>query len=145
MTAYDQALIDRKLGHLRRFVADMKEYAAMDDGARRRQHYAIERLLQLLCEASADIGLHVLKTKGRTLPSSYREIFSGLVDDGELPQEMAAELIAACGMRNVLTRLYDTIDMDRVMAAVDPAVTLYTAYLRWALSRFVDRYDAPAS
>jgi uncharacterized protein YutE (UPF0331/DUF86 family) len=36
-------------------------------------------------------------------------------------------------MRNVLTHLYDTIDLDRVVAAVEPALALYRQYLEWAL------------
>ena len=42
-------------------------------------------------------------------------------------------LIDACGMRNILTHLYDAIDLDRVIAAVDPALALYREYLDWAL------------
>jgi uncharacterized protein YutE (UPF0331/DUF86 family) len=36
-------------------------------------------------------------------------------------------------MRNILTHLYDAIDLDRVIAAVDPALALYREYLDWAL------------
>ena len=35
---------------------------------------------------------------------------------------------------NVLTHLYDAIDLDRVIAAVDPALALYREYLDWALN-----------
>jgi uncharacterized protein YutE (UPF0331/DUF86 family) len=52
-----------------------------------------------------------------------------------LPEAMATQLIAACGMRNLLTHLYDTIDLDRVVAAVDPAIALYRSYLDWSTIR----------
>ena len=48
---------------------------------------------------------------------------------------MASELVAACGMRNVLTHLYDEIDLDRVIAAVDPAIALYSRFADWVLDR----------
>jgi uncharacterized protein YutE (UPF0331/DUF86 family) len=48
---------------------------------------------------------------------------------------MGRELIAACGMRNVLTHLYDTIDLERVIGAVEPAIDLYGRFLAWALAR----------
>jgi len=43
---------------------------------------------------------------------------------GALPQPLAERLIDACGMHNILTHLYDAIDLDRVIAAVDPAPAL---------------------
>ena len=55
--------------------------------------------------------------------------------NGDLPPAMAVDLAAACGMRNVLTHLYDIIDLKRVMAAVEPALELYGAFLQWALVR----------
>lgn len=41
-------------------------------------------------------------------------------------------------MRNVLTQLYDTIDLKCVVAAVEPALELYRAYLNWALDQTAD-------
>jgi uncharacterized protein YutE (UPF0331/DUF86 family) len=51
-----------------------------------------------------------------------------------LPRDLADRLVAACGMRNVLTHLYDTIDLERVIDAVDPAITLYAGYVDWILA-----------
>jgi uncharacterized protein YutE (UPF0331/DUF86 family) len=125
--------LERKLGFLNRYISDLAAYAALDDEGRMREHYAIERLLQLLCESAADIGLQFLKASGDTLPTSYREIFNALVQARQLPRAMAADLVAACGMRNVLTHLYDQIDLQRVIAAVEPAVALYRAFAAWSV------------
>ncbi len=125
----DRAVFERKLAALRRFLTDLRSYAALDDRARRREHYAIERLLQLLCESAADVVLQILKAQGYALASSYREVFAALERHGDLPGDLARPLIAACGMHHVLTHLYDTIDLDRVMAAVDPACALYERFL----------------
>lgn len=128
--------LERKLAHLRLLSTDLGRYAAIDTAARRREHYAIERLLQLLCETAADIGLQLLKSHPRqVLAGSYREVFELLEEYGELPKAMSTRLVSACGMRNVLTHLYDTIDLDRVIAAVDPAVHLYRDYLGWVLGQ----------
>jgi uncharacterized protein YutE (UPF0331/DUF86 family) len=135
MAVPDREILERKLGFLNRYRKDLGAIAVLDPASRRQQHYAVERLLQLLCECAADIALQFLKAEGETLPASYREIFRGLERRGALPSAMAAELVAACGMRNVLTHLYDDIDLDRVMAAIDPALTLYAAFSRWALDR----------
>lgn len=125
-------VVARKLAMLRRFVQDLGHYADLDHAGRRREHYAVERLLQLLCEAAADIGLQILRAGGDRLASSYRDVFVTLRDRHGLPPDMAEQLMDACGMRNVLTHLYDTIDLDRVAEAVDPALDLYGAFADWA-------------
>jgi len=117
MPAPSPEIMDRKLAFLRRFIADLASYGRLDDAGRRREHYAIERLLQLLCESAADIGLQLLKARAEALPGSYREVFSALAAGDGLPADLRDQLIAAWGMRNVLTYLYDTIDLDRVIAA----------------------------
>ena len=85
-------------------------------------------------ESAADIGLQVLKRRGVGLTGRYREVFTSLQQQGALPQPLAERLIDVCGMRNILTHLYDAIDLDRVIAAVDPALALYREYLDWALN-----------
>lgn len=120
---------------LRQFVEDLALYAGEDHAARRRNHYAIERLLQLLCESAADTGIQVLRREGVRFRETYRDIFAALRDHCGLPEELADRLMDACGMRNVLTHLYDTIDQDRVIAAVEPAVELYRSYLEWLEAR----------
>jgi uncharacterized protein YutE (UPF0331/DUF86 family) len=136
MAAINRQVIERKLAALQTFTDDLSHYAGLDAAERRRGHYAIERLLQLLCESAADIGLEFLKAGSeRALATSYREVFGLMRESVGLPEEMANQLIAACGMRNLLTHLHDTIDLDRVIAAVDPAIALYREYLAWAIRR----------
>lgn len=135
--------LERKLGFLNRYIADLGAYVDVDESARRRDHYAIERLLQLLCESAADIALQFLKQEADTLPASYREIFSSLAAKGRMPDALAKQLIAACGMRNVLTHLYDEIDLSRVIAAVEPAVRLYGEFRDWSLAQLAAPREGP--
>ena len=132
MAGPDREVWERKLAYLRRFLEDFEAYADLDATARLREHYAIERLLQLLCESAANFALQVLKARGQPLAESYGEIFRQLAREGVMPVELADRLADACGMRNVLTHLYDAIDQERVMAAVDPAVDLYRSFMEWA-------------
>ena len=78
MARLDKERIERKLGFLNRYLLDLRAYAGLDGAGRRREHYAVERLLQLLCESAADIALQLVKARGETLPASYREVFSAL-------------------------------------------------------------------
>jgi uncharacterized protein YutE (UPF0331/DUF86 family) len=126
-------LIERKLAHLHGYIRDIEAYVPLSPDERLRQHYAIERLLQLLCEVAADITLQLLKSRGVPPPESYRAVFEQARDRGWLPQDLAQALVSACGLRNVIVHLYDTLDMARVLAAVDAAPTLYRRFARWAL------------
>jgi uncharacterized protein YutE (UPF0331/DUF86 family) len=126
-------VLDRKLAKLKVFVEDLRAYAQLDEPSRLREHYAIERLLQLLCEAAADIALQVVKAHKLPVGGSYREIFSVLAAKDILPAELANELALACGMRNILPHLYDEIDLGQVVRAVEPAVALYETFAQWAL------------
>ncbi len=137
-------VLDRKLAALRRFLADLGDYARLDREARRRQHYAIERLIQLLFEAAADIGLQFLKARGEALPGSYREVFRALAQGDGLPADLTDALVAACGMRNVLTHLYDTIDLERVIDAAEPALAVYGRYAEWVRVRLVQGPGKPS-
>jgi uncharacterized protein YutE (UPF0331/DUF86 family) len=132
--------MERKLAFLRQFLSDLGRYGALDGAARLREHYAIERLLQLLCESAADVALQVCKAGGYPLAASYRDVFLTLAVRGELPRALADRLVDACGMRNVLTHLYDVIDLDRVIAAVEPAAEVYREFLDWAL-QWLERAD----
>jgi uncharacterized protein YutE (UPF0331/DUF86 family) len=58
-----------------------------------------------------------------------------LAEGDGLPADLRDQLIAACGMRNVLKHLYDIIDLDRVTAAVDPAIALYERFAAWAATQ----------
>lgn len=130
-----RAVMERKLAFLKQFLNDLEGYGRLDTAARRREHYAIERLLQLLCESAADIALQLLKAEGWPLASSYRDLFTSLAQRGSLPADLADALVDACAMRNLLTHLYDIIDLDRVVAAVEPALDLYRRYFDWACAQ----------
>ncbi len=125
-------LIERKLAYLLTYVQDLEAFAPLTMAERQRQHYAIERLLQLLCEVAADLTLQVLRRRGIAPPDSYRALFEQARDRGWMAEDLARELIAACGLRNVLVHLYDTLDMNRVMTAVDVAPGLYRRFAHWA-------------
>jgi uncharacterized protein YutE (UPF0331/DUF86 family) len=135
MTGPNRDVLERKLAYLRQFLRDLGAYAPLAHAEREREHYAIERLLQLLCEVAADVGLQFLKRHGWGLVASYRDVFAALQTQLALPPELAQRLIEACAMRNLLTHLYETIDLERVAAAVEPALDVYGRFLDWALAR----------
>ncbi|WP_231378022.1 hypothetical protein [Thioalkalivibrio sp. ALE12] len=69
-------VMQRKLSMLRQFLSDLEQYRALEPRQQRREHYAIERLLQLLCESSADIGLQLLRRDGYRLAATFSRRFA---------------------------------------------------------------------
>jgi uncharacterized protein YutE (UPF0331/DUF86 family) len=125
--------MERKLARLQIFLHDLEQYNSLEGAAKEREHYAIERLLQLLCEAAADIALQVLKSRGSPPPDSYRAIFEQLAKEGQMPPELATELSRACAMRNFLVHVYDDINVALVFASAELAVPLYGQFMQWAV------------
>jgi len=95
-------VLRRQLSQLRRYLDDLRPYAAMSDVARRDNRYAIERLLELVVGAIFDVGFHLVRMRGLPAPTSYREGFSLLTANGVLSGELAVRLERAAGFRNLL-------------------------------------------
>ncbi|WP_019583459.1 HepT-like ribonuclease domain-containing protein [Thioalkalivibrio sp. ALE16] len=62
-------------------------------------------------------------------------MFETLRDRLDLEETLAEQLMDACAMRNVLTHPYDTIELERVIGAVTPALQVYTRFAHWAEQR----------
>lgn len=111
----------RKLELLRRLVRDLSPYAdaSLDDV--KQEHYKIERILELLATASADLLQHLLGER-EVIASSYRDVFRKAAECGLLEVGLAGRLEDAAGMRNVLVHLYDEIDIAILHQSVGHAL-----------------------
>ncbi|MDD5295799.1 MAG: DUF86 domain-containing protein [Rhodocyclaceae bacterium] len=136
-------VIERKLRFLSSYVEELEKYLPKSREERSGQHFAIERLLQLLCEASSDISLQLLKAQVLSPPpETHRAVFAAAAKHLSMPLPLAEELGLACGMRNVIVHMYDELDMDKIMAAVDLAPGLYKRFGAWVLDQ-LDQLDRP--
>lgn len=89
----------RKLAYLRQLLRDLAPLAQMSRDEIEAQHYTVERILELLVGAAADLAFHILAERGLT-PTSYRESFRLAAQEGLLPSDLAERLQQAAGMRN---------------------------------------------
>ncbi|ABQ92442.1 type VII toxin-antitoxin system HepT family RNase toxin [Roseiflexus sp. RS-1] len=111
----------RKLAYLRRLLRDLAPFAQMSRDEIEKQHYTVERILELLVGAAADLTFHILAERGLT-PTSDRESFRLAAQEGLLPGDLAERLQQAAGMRNILVHLYETIDYAVLHASIAPAL-----------------------
>jgi uncharacterized protein YutE (UPF0331/DUF86 family) len=138
-------IVRRKLSHLDAYLAELEPFrgvgleAYVAPGGPRR---AVERLIQLVVEAAADINLHVASELEGRPPTDYRESFHAAARVGLIPVGLAERLAPAAGLRNALVHEYATIDDARVHASIPLVLDGFREYVR-AVVAWLER-NAPA-
>lgn len=132
MSPLERDLIERKLGQIVERLAHLERWAregweAYCASFERRK--ATEKLLQEVIEGAIDLNSHVLVELGKGAPRDYYDSFVGLGRQGWLPDELAARLAPAAGLRNRLVHQYAAIDDRKVFDAMLLAVEIFPAYV----------------
>jgi uncharacterized protein YutE (UPF0331/DUF86 family) len=109
----DREILERRLrvladldDKLRGFLSITEEEFVSSDPL----HDLAERYLHLAVECMIDVGNHILADRSTPVPETYREVFSGLAEQGVLTTELASRLQGWAGFRNILVHLYLDID-----------------------------------
>jgi uncharacterized protein YutE (UPF0331/DUF86 family) len=72
----------------------------------------LERLVQL----AIDAGLHILASRGASIPGTMRAVFPAMATGGILATDLADRLQRAVGFRNISVHQYDDLDWAIVHA-----------------------------
>jgi uncharacterized protein YutE (UPF0331/DUF86 family) len=118
----------RKLEMLRTLLIDLQPFADASLEEVIAEHYKLERILELLATASADLLQHLLSERD-IVATSYREVFRQAAAAGLLTEELSANLERAAAMRNLLVHLYEAIDYRILHASVGSARRDFTALI----------------
>lgn len=106
-----------KLGKLETYIEGLEEKqgVALDEyrGDRDLQDI-VERRFEKAIQASLDIASHIVASRATREPSSYRDVFQVLAEEGVLDPELTGTMGELAGFRNVLAHDYAEIDHDRV-------------------------------
>jgi uncharacterized protein YutE (UPF0331/DUF86 family) len=124
-------VLRRKLAYLRRLLRDLSAYEHANQAAIEAQHYAVERMIELLVGAASDLLFHLLTERGQH-PGSYREAFKLAGEAGLLPPELAARLQQAAGMRNIIVHMYETIDYAIIHQSIGPLLSDFGRFVALA-------------
>jgi uncharacterized protein YutE (UPF0331/DUF86 family) len=109
----------RKLAYLRLLLRDLRAFEHASQAEVEAQHYAVERIIELLVGAASDLLFHLLAERGLQ-PGSYREAFKLAGREGLLSVKLAEQLQLAAGMRNILVHMYEEIDYAIVHQSIGP-------------------------
>lgn len=122
-------VVVRKLGYLRSLLDELRKHAGATADEIADDPYRVERLLELLVTAAADLLTHLLAERG-TQPGTYRETFRRAGELGLLDRDLSERLQKAAGMRNVLVHLYDEIDYGIVREGIENALRDFPQLIR---------------
>ena len=108
------------LDHLRELSESLKDW-------KRYQSISLEELrtdrdkrnmvlhaLLISIQSAIDIANHIIAEKGLRKPSTYRESFEILYEEGLIPKALSEKLSDLAGFRNVLVHIYWRLDIDAV-------------------------------
>lgn len=110
---YRIARLQETLNQLRELEARGRAMVAGDAGLRAQ----LERWLHLAVEGSMDLARQLISSRGWRLPSSNRDVFRILGEEGVIPAALAKDLEGWAGLRNVLVHLYLDLDFDLLFDA----------------------------
>ena len=111
----------RKIALLRQLLRDMQVFETATQAEVEAQHYAIERIFELMVGVASDLVFHILAERGVT-PSSYRDAFRLAGQEHLLPADLATQLQQAAGMRNILVHMYEDIDYAILHQSIQPTL-----------------------
>lgn len=115
----ESAVVLRKVGELRRFVADVRSRIAVN-AQRFEEDADLHDLagfhLILALQNAVDLAFHLVADSGAGVPGSQREAFEMLARDGLLDAELARRLADAASLRNRLAHQYGSVDWGRLHA-----------------------------
>ena len=115
----DQAIILKKVGLIRAYVADVRcrlppEPAAFVADADLHDLVAFHLLLAV--QSAIDIATHIIASEGLGVPSSHREAFESLAATGMIDHDLASHVADAVALRNRLAHAYGSVDWRKVHA-----------------------------
>ena len=120
----------RKLVFLTQYLKDLSKYKKISDVEFEKNHYEIERLLQLIIEVACDINSHLITRRLQRPPEDYYESFIELGNLNIIPKTLALKLAPSAGLRNALVHAYDKIDEKRVKQGIQLALRYFPKYVK---------------
>ncbi|AEG02571.1 type VII toxin-antitoxin system HepT family RNase toxin [Methylomonas methanica] len=133
----DDVLIN-KAATIERCVARAREeYAANPDGFAAdftRQDAAILNI-QRACEATLDMGQHLIRREKLGVPQSARDVFELLARGGWIDSDLAASLKHMVGFRNIVVHDYQQLHLPITVSIITRHLDEFLDYSRALLLR----------
>ncbi|WP_459928316.1 type VII toxin-antitoxin system HepT family RNase toxin [Desulfosporosinus burensis] len=75
--------------------------------------------IQRSCEASIDLAMHLVASKGLGIPQSSRDAFDFLQEAGIIDEHLAQKLKAMVGFRNIAVHNYQAVNLEIIQGIIE--------------------------
>lgn len=143
MTDIDSEVVLVRLRLIAKYRNALEEFnsVSLDDYLNDfRQQLIVERLLQLMVEATTDTNRYLLSRLHQIRPATYFDSFIEAGRQGIVSLKLAAKLAQSAGMRNILVHQYKDIDSRIVFAAISKALEQYPLYIQ-QITAYIDSLE----
>jgi len=89
--------------------------------------------LQRACEASIDLGMHLVRKRGLGIPQESREAFELLEKAGLLDSGLAQRMKKMVGFRNVAVHDYTDLNYEIIKVIITERLEDFSAFNKFAL------------
>lgn len=123
----DRAVAIAKADSIERCLNRVRELYA--DDPQTRQDALVLNLLRA-CETVIDLGMHEVSKRRLGTPTTSRDAFALLVDDGLLPPELGRTMSRMVGFRNLAVHQYLKLDLGILVNVVEKNLPDFYRFLQ---------------
>lgn len=128
--------LSRKLTYLKQLTDD---YAHVKDN-----HYAFERVAQMLIESSVDIGNMIIDAFILRDPGNYKDVIDILELEGAISKDTQLQLHRTIGVRKQFVHLYDELHVNEVQTLFDEVLPYYRQFIDEVV-HFLENENVPVT
>lgn len=132
--------LEDKLADLLHFLADFDDYRDVTLANVLKHHYTVERVFSLLVVSASKIVSYLLMAR-EIYPNSYRNSFQLAAAEGILSVNLAARLVRAAEIRENITWQYDSIDYEKLHAAIPLALDDFSEFVEICAARPSEKFE----
>ncbi|QHW37763.1 DUF86 domain-containing protein [Staphylococcus ursi] len=132
----DKTQLETKLKYLKQLTED---YEAVKSN-----HYAFERVAQMLIESSVDIGNMIIDAFILRDPGNYKDVIDILELEGAISKETQHALHNTIDVRRQFVHYYDTLDPAQLIPLFDQTVPFYEQFIEEVL-QFLENENVPVT
>lgn len=110
-------VVENKISQLRQYLDQVQKYQDCSEGeimGDATLKGAIERYLYLAVQAAIDLAEAVISLRGLRKPTTYRESFEILYEEGYMSAELLSALVGMTGFRNVIAHDYAEVSVKKM-------------------------------
>ncbi|GAB0231187.1 DUF86 domain-containing protein [Staphylococcus pseudintermedius] len=132
----DKTQLETKLKYLKQLTEDYETVKS--------NHYAFERVAQMLIESSVDIGNMIIDAFILRDPGNYKDVIDILELEGAISKETQHALHETIDVRRQFVHYCDTLDIAQLIPLFDQTVPFYEQFIEEVL-QFLENENVPVT